>query len=561
MTDSVMAAIQAGRASFGYSDHIALSPEMSLPQFFEETCQRYAQRPAFSCMGKTLSFADIGRLSDQFASYLQRHTALRPGDRIAVQLPNCLQYPVVAMGLIKAGMVLVNTNPLYTPSEMAHQFKDAGVKAVIVLSAMAVNVQKAIDKHSVSLERVIVTDVADLHDWPARTVINLAAKYLKKMVPPYQLPMALALRRALELGAEKPYSKPQLVATETAVLQYTGGTTGVAKGAMLSHVNLNANRLQCAEYLKKIGLTHQQAANIAAPLPLYHVYAFMVHMLLFFGAGHHSLLIPNPRQLPDVVGVLKRYPLHGIVGINTLFASLLDYEPMKTVDFSQLKITLAGGMAMQTAVAERWRALTNCPVVEGYGLTEASPVVSLTPPESGRIGTIGLLLADCEAKIADEQGNPLPVGASGELCIRGPQVMLGYWNNPEATAATIIDGWLVTGDIAVVDEDGLIRLVDRKKDVVIVSGFNVYPNEVEEVISSHPDVVECAMVGVKDEHSGEAVKVFAVRRNPALTEEALREFAKSQLTAYKVPKHIEFRDSLPKSNVGKILRRQLRESA
>lgn len=560
MVNSVMAAITNGRASFGYSDHIALSHSMTLPQFFDETCQRYAQRPAFSCMGKTLRFDEIAELSDQFASYLQRHTPLQPGDRVAVQLPNCLQYPVVAIGLIKAGMVLVNTNPLYTPVEIAHQFSDAGVKAVIVLSAMAVNIETAIKQHGVSLERVIVTDVADLHDWPARNVINFAAKYLKKMVPPYQLPMAITLRQALRLGASKPYNKPVLDAGQTAVLQYTGGTTGVAKGAMLSHINLNANRLQCAEYLKKIGLTHQQAANIAAPLPLYHVYAFMVHMLLFFGAGHHSLLIPNPRQLSDVVKVLKRYPLHGVVGINTLFASMLDYEPMKTVDFSQLKITLAGGMAMQTAVAERWRALTNCPVVEGYGLTEASPVVSLTPPESGRIGTIGLLLADCEVKIADEQGRPLPVGERGELCVKGPQVMQGYWNNPEATAATIVDGWLLTGDIAIVDEDGLIRLVDRKKDVVIVSGFNVYPNEVEEVISSHPEIVECAMVGVSDEHSGEAVKVFAVRRNSTLTEAALREYAKAQLTAYKVPKHIEFRERLPKSNVGKILRRELRDS-
>lgn len=557
----VMVAIAQGRSAFGYSDNIELSPGTTLPEFFSTCCQRFAQRPAFTCMGQTLSFAEVDHLSDHFASYLQRHTQLQVGDRVAVQLPNSLQYPVVAIGLLKAGMVLVNTNPLYTSAEMGHQFMDADVRALVVLSSMAAKVEQTLHQYPTRIERVIVTDIADLHTWPQRVAMNTAFKYLKKMVPRYQLQASIGLRRALQLGAERPFLPPVLQAEQTAVLQYTGGTTGVAKGAMLSHDNLNANRLQCAVYLQKIGMSEQHACNIVAPLPFYHIYAFMVHMLLFFGVGHHSLLVPNPRELGDITRLMRRFPCHGFVGINTLFNSLIDFEAFKQLDFGSLTLTLAGGMALQPSVAQRWQAMTGCAVVEGYGLTEASPVVSLTPPGSERLGTIGLLLANTEAQIVDEAFQPLPVGQAGELCVRGPQVMQGYWNNQQASEGTLVEGWLLTGDIAVVDPDGFIRIVDRRKDVIIVSGFNVYPNEVEAVIATHPDVQECAVIGVPDEHSGEVVKLFVVRRSGStVSAEDLRQYAKSQMTGYKVPKLVEFRESLPKSNVGKILRRELRDN-
>lgn len=554
---AVMQSIEAARQRLGYPTALPTADDklQTVADVLAHAVNHYPDHPAYTCMGRTLRYRDVDYLSQQFAAYLQQHTDLQPGDRIAVQLPNLLQYPVAVFGAMRAGLVVVNTNPLYTPHEMEHQFNDAGAKAVVVLANMAYKLEAVLPKTAV--KHVIITEMADLHAPAQRLLINSVVKYIKKMVPAYHLPTAVTWRTALQKGAASICKQVAVSATDIAVLQYTGGTTGVAKGAMLTHANVLANMRQCAIFLDKAGMVAGSETAVA-PLPLYHIYAFMLHCLLLPYTGNHSLLITDPRNIKSFAATLSKQRFSAFIGINTLFVALLNDEHFCRLDFSALKLTLSGGMALTESAARRWQEKTGCAVLEGYGLTESSPVLTINPPGHARVGTIGIAVQSTAIKIVDSNRISLPPGEAGELCAQGPQVMKGYWQRPEATQETVVDGWLYTGDIAVVDPDGYIRIVDRKKDMIIVSGFNVYPNEIENVMSKHPDVVECAAVGVPDAVSGEAVKLFVVSRNPALSEDALRSFARQELTAYKVPRHVEFRDSLPKSNVGKVLRRELR---
>lgn len=552
---TVMQAIEAARAALSYPDNLALSNE-TIPDVLARAVASYSSKPAYTCMGHTLSYAKLDALSLQFAAYLQNHTDLKPGDRIAIQLPNILQYPVVAFGALRAGMVIVNTNPLYTPREMEHQFTDSGAKAIVILANMAHKLEEILP--NTVLQHVIVTELADVHPLPQRLLINNVAKYIKKMVPAYHLPQAVSLRSAMALSAKTYCTPVQRKPDDIAVLQYTGGTTGVAKGAMLTHANLLANMQQCAVFMDKANVG-KGTETAVAPLPLYHIYAFMLHCLLMVEYGNHSLLIPNPRDIKSFIKVLVKNPCTVFIGINTLFVALLNNAQFRRLDFSALKLTFSGGMALTEAAATRWEMVTGCPVLEGYGLTETSPVLTINPSEQIKLGTIGIPVANTAIRIVDENGIEQPTGVAGELCAQGPQVMKGYWQREEATRETIVDGWLHTGDIAVVDDDGFIRIVDRKKDMIIVSGFNVYPNEIENVMSAHPDIIECAAIGVPDVERGEAIKLFVVSRNITLDIEQVTVYAREQLTGYKVPRYIEFRDELPKSNVGKILRRELRD--
>ncbi|SBS28527.1 Long-chain-fatty-acid--CoA ligase [Marinomonas aquimarina] len=539
-------------------------PDQLNPKGFEsvidvltEACQKFADLPAFTSVGRTISYAELKQKADAFTAYLQRHTDLKPGDRIAVQLPNVVQFPVVVFGAMQAGLVVVNTNPLYTPHELEHQFNDAGVKAVVVFANMAANVEKILSK--TSIEHVIVTEIADFHAPVKRLLINSVVKYVKKMVPAYHLPQAKSLNEALALGAQHAPDIVALKRTDLAVLQYTGGTTGVAKGAMLTHANLIANMHQLKirlDYLLKDG-----QEIFIAPLPLYHIYAFLIHAMTLVEYGAHSILIPNPRDLPNFVKELKKWRFTGFIGLNTLFAGLCNREDFKEVDFSALKLTASGGMPLTHAAADRWFEATGCSVSEGYGLTETSPVVAFNPIGKEQIGTIGLAVDCTEVKIIDDQGNKVALGEPGMLCVKGPQVMRGYWQREQATKEVMTDdGYLITGDIATQQEDGYLSIVDRAKDLIIVSGFNVYPTEVEDVITQHPSVLEAAAIGVDDDKTGEAVKVFLVLREGAtLDEKAMHDLCKENLAAYKVPKQYEVRQELPKTNVGKILRRALRE--
>lgn len=539
-----------------YPAPINLDEYQTLVEIFDSFVVRYAENPAFTCLGQTLTYAELNEKSAAFAAYLQNETTLQPGDRIAVQLPNILQYPIVVFGAIRAGMVVVNTNPLYTEREMEHQFNDSGAKALVVLANMADKAEKVVP--NTSIKHVIVTQVGDMHGMVKRTLINNVLKYVKKEVPAFKIPGALNLLDTLKQGAGKPIKAVTLQADDVAVLQYTGGTTGVAKGAMLTHRNLIANMLQCRG-LFQMSL-EEGKESVVAPLPLYHIYAFTVHCMVMLETGNHSLLIPNPRDIPGFIKVLQKNTFSGFVGLNTLFVALCQQEAFRALDFSGLKLTISGGMALTKAAADQWKNVTGSEIAEGYGMTETSPVVSFNPPGFIKIGTIGMPVSSTVCKVIDEEGNDLPVGEPGELCVKGPQVMKGYWQRPEATAETIdADGWLKTGDVAVITEDGYIKIVDRKKDMIIVSGFNVYPNEVEDVIASHPDIVEVAAIGVPDAKTSEIVKVFVTTTNKQLTEADVKAFARERLTAYKVPRLVEFRDELPKTNVGKILRRELRD--
>ena len=536
----------------------AIDPDQyqSLVEIFESFVQRYAANTAFTCLGQGLTYAELNEKSAAFAAYLQNETSLQPGDRIAVQLPNILQYPVVVFGALRAGMVVVNTNPLYTEREMEHQFNDSGAKALVVLANMASKAEKVVP--NTAIKHVIVTEVGDMHSLVKRTLINNVLKYVKKEVPAFNIPGALNLRDTLKKGAGKPIKAVTLQRDDVAVLQYTGGTTGVAKGAMLTHRNLIANMLQCRG-LFEMSLDEGKE-SVVAPLPLYHIYAFTVHCMVMLETGNHSILIPNPRDIPGFIKVLQKTKFSGFVGLNTLFVALCQQEAFRALDFSGLKLTISGGMALTKAAADQWKSVTGSEIAEGYGMTETSPVVSFNPPGYIKLGTIGMPVSSTVCKVIDEEGNEMPIGEPGELCVKGPQVMKGYWQRPEATAETIdADGWLKTGDIAVINEDGYMKIVDRKKDMIIVSGFNVYPNEVEDVIASHPDIVEVAAIGVPDATTSEIVKVFVTTTNKQLTEADVKAFARERLTAYKVPRLVEFRDELPKTNVGKILRRELRD--
>jgi long-chain acyl-CoA synthetase len=529
----------------------------TISEMFAAVCKQYKDKPAFTCLGKSITFGELDELSRDFAAYLQHHTTLAPGDRLAVQLPNLLQYPVVLFGALRAGVVIVNTNPLYTGRELEHQLADSGAKVLVVLANLSKAAEEVIDK--TDIQHVIVTEVADLHGFPKRQIINGVLRYIKKQVPKCYFPSSVNFRRALDLGRRDDFTDVNRDPNDLAFLQYTGGTTGVAKGAMLSQSNMLGNNRQILtiwdQYLNKGNETW------LAPLPLYHIYGFMMHCMVLFSVGGQSVLVPNPRELESVVKAFKTNKLTGMVGLNTLFVALLRNPDFKALDFSALRYTISGGMALLEDTANHWEELVGTRPVEGYGLTETSPVVTSNDPENPRVNTIGLALPETELKVTDDDGNPQPVGEPGELCVKGPQVMQGYWQREEATSEVLsTDGWLRTGDVATIAEDGYVKIVDRQKDMIIVSGFNVYPNEVESVLTSHPEIVEAAVIGVEDENSGEAVKAFIVRTEGSEIEDSeIKAYCRESLTAYKVPRHYEFREELPKTNVGKVLRRELRE--
>ena len=523
----------------------------------KESCQRFADKPAFTNLGKTLTYGDLYRMSGDFAAWIQNYTELQPGDRIAVQLPNLLQYPVVVFGAIRAGLVVVNTNPLYTTREMEHQFNDSGAKALVCLANMGHLAEVVVPK--TDIKTVIITEVADFLPPLKRLVINSVVKYVKKMVPAFHIPNSLKLNDILAKGSKKAARNVNPDANDLAVLQYTGGTTGVAKGAMLTHRNLIANMLQAqAMMASNLG---RGTETIVAPLPLYHIYAFTFHCMAMMMTGNNNLLITNPRDLPSMLKDLKNNPFTGFVGLNTLFVALCNNEEFRKLDFSKLKMTVSGGMALQISAAERWTQVTGASICEGFGMTETSPIATVNPIQNIQLGTIGIPVASTLCKVIDDEGNELALGETGELCVKGPQVMKGYWLREDATKEVMDDeGWLRTGDIAIIQEDGYIRIVDRKKDMILVSGFNVYPNEIEDVLASLPAVLQSAAVGVPSEKTGEAIKVFiTVRPGQSLSKEEVIAHMRSNLTGYKVAHFVEFRDELPTTNVGKILRRALRD--
>ncbi|PAV48862.1 long-chain fatty acid--CoA ligase [Pseudomonas sp. HAR-UPW-AIA-41] len=551
----------------GVPNDIDPSAYASVVEVFERSCKKFADRPAFSNMGVTLTYAELDRLSAAFAAYLQRHTDLKPGERIAVQMPNILQYPIAVFGALRAGLIVVNTNPLYTAREMKHQFKDAGVRALVYVNLFGHLVQEVLP--DTSIDYLIEARMGDMLPSLKGWLVNTVVKKVKKMVPAYHLPLALSFKSVLAEGRGCALKPVSLSLDDIAVLQYTGGTTGVAKGAMLTHGNLVANMQQvdaCLSQLDDNGqpLMKQGQEIMIAPLPLYHIYAFTANCMCMMVNGNHNILITNPRDIPGFVKELKKWRFSALLGLNTLFVALMDHPEFKDLDFSNLKVTNSGGTALVKATAERWQAMTGCPVVEGYGLTETSPVASTNGyGKLARLGTVGIPVPGTAFKVIDDDGHELPVGERGELCIKGPQVMKGYWQRPEATAEVMdAEGWFKSGDIAVIDPDGFVRIVDRKKDMIIVSGFNVYPNEIEDVVMAHPQVASCAAIGVPDERSGEAVKLFVVpRAGGAVTVEELKAYCKENFTGYKVPRHIVLKDALPMTPVGKILRRELRDIA
>ncbi|WP_110458022.1 long-chain-fatty-acid--CoA ligase FadD [Shewanella algidipiscicola] len=531
----------------------------SLIDLFESSVAKYADQPAFVNMGATLTYRKLEERSRAFAAYLQNELKLQKGDRVAIMMPNLLQYPIALFGILRAGMVVVNVNPLYTPRELKHQLNDSGAKAIIVVSNFASTLEEVVEDTPV--ESVILTGLGDLLSAPKRTLVNFVVKYIKKMVPKYHLPHAISMRRSLSKGRRMQYVKPTLNADDVAFLQYTGGTTGVSKGAMLTHGNIVSNLLQAdAAYSP---LLENGKEFVVTALPLYHIFALTVNCLLFLHKGANNLLITNPRDIPAFVAELKKHPFTALTGVNTLFNALVNSMEFQTLDFSALKLSIGGGMAVQRAVADKWQGITKTRLLEGYGLTEASPLVACCPYNlEGYNGSIGFPVANTDMQVRDDDGNVLAQGETGELFAKGPQVMKGYWQRPEETAKVIdAQGYLATGDIGYMDEQGFFFIVDRKKDMILVSGFNVFPNEVEEVVALHPKVVEVAAVGVPHEVSGELVKIFVVANDKSLTEEQLIKHCRHHLTGYKVPKLVEFRDELPKSNVGKILRRELRDEA
>lgn len=525
-------------------------------ELIEHAFSTYPDRPAYSCAGQELSFKEIDELSARFASFCHHDLGLEPGDRIALQMPNILQFPVALYGALRAGLVVVNTNPLYTAREVRHQLKDSGAKALVVLSNVAKSASEIIAETDV--KHVIVTNFADLHSSPKRLLINFVIKHVKKMVPDFSFGHSINFRQSVAKPA-KPLKAFSVDGDSLMVLQYTGGTTGVSKGAMLTHHNLASNVWQMVEHMPEAFSPGEE--TFITCLPLYHIYALNLHALAGFSNGEHNVLIPNPRDLKATVDALKKVKMTVFIGINTLYVALCRYAAIKDVDFSALKVSSAGGMALTEDAAKLWHELTGCEVCEGYGLTETSPVVSGNKIGDIRIGYIGVPMRDTEIRILSDEGQALARGEVGELCVKGPQVMAGYWNRPEETRNVLSeDGWLRTGDMAIYGEDGYLKIVDRKKDMILVSGFNVYPNEIEDVVTQHEKVVEAAAVGVEDEKSGEAVKLFIVAADDSLTEDDVKAYCKQHLTGYKRPRHVEFRDSLPKSNVGKILRRELRDS-
>ncbi|MGP6486898.1 long-chain-fatty-acid--CoA ligase FadD [Duffyella gerundensis] len=530
----------------------------SLVGLFEAAVKRYGDRAAFINMGQQMSFNQLEERSRAFAAWLQQGLGLKKGDRVALMMPNLLQYPVALFGVLRAGMIVVNVNPLYTPRELKHQLNDSGASAIVIVSNFAHTLEKVVAE--TAIKQVVLTRLGDQLSPVKGTLVNFVVKYVKRLVPKYHLPNAISFRDVLQQGKALSYERPAMSNDDLAFLQYTGGTTGVAKGAMLTHRNMQANLEQTKATYGSVLRDGKEL--VVTALPLYHIFALTVNGLLFLDLGGTNLLITNPRDIPGFVKEMAKYPFTAITGVNTLFNALLNDSHFQKLDFSSLRLSAGGGMSVQKVVAERWEKLTGHYLLEGYGLTECAPLVSVNPYDiTCHNGSIGLPIPSTDIRVSDEQGNEVAPGEPGELCIRGPQVMRGYWQHPEATEEVMKNGWLHSGDIVTVDREGFIRIVDRKKDMILVSGFNVYPNEIEDVLMQHSKVREAAAIGVPSDLSGEAVKVCVVKKDPSLTKEELLDHCRRQLTGYKVPKIIEFRDELPKSNVGKILRRELRDEA
>ena len=541
----------------GVPEEIDLDEFQSIPAVFQTSVQRFRDKIAFSNMGKSITYGELDRLSLDFAGYLLGELKLKKGDRVAIMMPNCLQYPVALLGVLRAGLTVVNTNPMYTRRELKHQMVDSGASVIVVLDNFGATVQEVLAE--VPGVRTITTGLGDMLGFPKGLIVNFVLKHIKKMVPDYDIQGAVRFRDTLTLGRMHKVSDVVIGHDDLAFLQYTGGTTGVAKGAMLTHRNLVANMQQAAAWVG--GNVRMGEELIVTALPLYHIFALTANCLVFIKFGAHNLLITNPRDMPGFIKEIKSVGFTAITGVNTLFNGMLHTPGIEQVDFSKLHLTLGGGMAVQRAVAEKWKQVTGCTLAEAYGLTETSPAVCINPPELGAFnGSIGLPVSSTDVCIKNEDGKLLPTGEIGELCVKGPQVMRGYWQRPEDTAQSIdADGWLHTGDMARMDENGYFFIVDRKKDMILVSGFNVYPNEIEDVIAMMPGVLEVAAIGIPDEKSGEAVKVFVVKKDPALTVDQIKAFCRENMTGYKQPRYVEFRDELPKSNVGKILRKELRD--
>ncbi len=542
----------------GVAAEVSFDKYSSVADLFISNAHKYGEKPAYTNMGKTLSYSEVEKLSDYFARWLQHEAKLKKGDRIAIMMPNLLQFPIAMFGALRAGLVVVNTNPLYTDRELEHQLKDSGASAIVVVEAFAHTLADVVE--NTEIKTIITTRFGDMLGFPKSAIVNFVVKYIKKMVPSFHLPQAVSMKDILSTGETlPPLESPDIEMQDIAFLQYTGGTTGVAKGAMLTNANLLANTTQAGEWISSVKLEEGQGVVITA-LPLYHIFALTANCLTFMILGAENILITNPRDLPTFVKTLKTTQMSVITGVNTLFNALLNTPGFDQVDFSKLRVTLGGGMAVQRAVAEKWKEVTGSTLVEAYGLTETSPAVCINPVDLAEYnGAIGLPIPSTECCVKDADGNILAAGESGELCVRGPQVMKGYWKREEATAEVIDkEGWLHTGDIAIMDENGYFRIVDRLKDMILVSGFNVYPNEIEDVLAMHPGILEVGAIGIPDEHSGEVVKVVVVKSDPNLSKEDIYAYCKENLTGYKRPKVIQFIDELPKTNVGKILRRELR---
>jgi long-chain acyl-CoA synthetase len=535
-----------------------INPEeySSINDMLEIGFKKFSSHPAFHNMGTTLSYEEIELKSRKFASYLQNDLHLQKGDRVAIMMPNILQYPLALFGALRAGMIAVNVNPLYTARELEHQLKDADVKAIVIFANSAHVLEKVLPHTPV--KHVIVTQIGDLLKFPKNYIVNFVIKNVKKMVPDYKLPNALDFKSCIEKGDPSKYKKPDVKSDDIAFLQYTGGTTGVAKGAVLTHRNIMANMIQARAWIKDFITDGKEI--IITPLPLYHIFSLTANCFVFNSVGALNVLITNPRDIPGFVKELSKWKFTAFTGVNTLFNGLLNNDEFRKLDFSALRLTLGGGMAVQKAVAERWKQVTGKPLIEAYGLTETSPAACINPMTLKEYnGFIGVPIPSTEVEIKDEDNKTMPIGEIGEICIRGPQVMAGYYNRPDETAKVMTpDGFFKSGDLGYMTEDGFIKIVDRKKDMILVSGFNVYPNELEDVIVHHPKVLECAAIGIPDEKSGEAVKLFVVKKDESLTQEELMVYCREHLTSYKVPRSIEFRKELPKSNVGKILRKDLR---
>lgn len=547
--------------SAGVPAEIDCSSYQSLTQLIDESLKKYAARPAFVCMGKSILYAEVDAMAEKVAAWLQAQ-GLPKGARVAVMLPNVLQYPAAMIGILRAGYTVVNVNPLYTPRELEHQLNDSGAEAIFILENFAATLQQVIAR--TAIKQVVIGSMGDLLGMVKGGLVNLVVRRVKKLVPAYSLPGASKFNQVLELGAKLKFVPVPIGPQDLAFLQYTGGTTGVSKGAMLSQRNIVANILQADVWFNSVLKTQDAEAQriMVCALPLYHIFALTVCALLGMRMGVMNLLIPNPRDIPGFIKELAKYKVDFFPAVNTLFNGLLNHPDFAKLDFSNLKVSMGGGMAVQKVVAERWKKVTGCGVCEGYGLSETSPIASANPLEMVRLGTIGLPLPSTDIVILDDAGQEVALGLPGEIAIRGPQVMQGYWQNPAETAKCMTsDGYFKSGDIGIMDSDGFTTIVDRKKDMILVSGFNVYPNEIEGVVAMHPGVLECACVGVPDEHTGEAVKIFIVKKDPSLTAQDIIIFCKQELTGYKRPRTIEFRTELPKTNVGKILRRELRDQA